>query len=185
MANYTLTAKSALGGYPLDQKGLKIREISHFKIFSLGVFKGCDQEFAKVLDEKFDVAAPKPGRANVKGDLSILSIARDQWFLRLPDQDGYGAKDAARDFAKTAAVTDQSDSWVSLELSGRNIVDKLERLCPIDIDKSLFPVNAVARTSMAHLGVIITRMCDTPEGHSCFLLLSPSSSAKSFLHALN
>ena len=55
----------------------------------------------------------------------------------------------------------------------------LERLCPLDLHESAFPVGAAQRTVMEHMGAVILR-----EGTDEFLLLSASSSAASFLHAV-
>jgi len=84
----------------------------------------------------------------------------------------------AQELATTAAVTDQSDSWVVLEVSGERSHDVLERICPIDLHDSQFPDGAVARTMMEHLSVIVVRSSNR------FVLLSPRSSADSFRHAL-
>lgn len=184
MANYSLTAKSPLDGYSMDHKGIAISEISGFMTLSLGAFKDCEKALKATLKKKLGLTLPQPGDAMVEGDLSILSVARDQWFIRFPEKDGDIVTDMANDLKDLAAITDQSDSWVEIEMSGSKVREKLERLCPIDLHPDAFPVNAVARTSMEHLGVIIMRLKDSADDHACFLLLSPRSSAKSFLHAL-
>ena len=84
----------------------------------------------------------------------------------------------AANLAQKCIVTDQSDSWVTLEVKGAHTLDVLERICPINMNKETFTVGFVARTSMEHLGVIIFRL----EGS--YLLLSARSSAESFLHSL-
>jgi len=78
-----------------------------------------------------------------------------------------------------AYCTDQSDSWVTLELTGPNALHALERICPVDLRPDIFTVGSVARTTMEHLGVIIARV-----GEDQYWLMSASSSAESFLHAI-
>ena len=69
--------------------------------------------------------------------------------------------------------------WVALDISGPKARDALERICPIDLHDDAFAIMDLARTTMEHLGVIILR---TDEER--WRLLSASSSARSFLHAL-
>ena len=57
--------------------------------------------------------------------------------------------------------------------------EALRRLCPIDLAGAQFPLNASARTVMEHMGAIVVRV-----SVDSFLLLSASSSAKSFWHAV-
>ncbi|MDX1786447.1 MAG: sarcosine oxidase subunit gamma, partial [Roseovarius sp.] len=64
-------------------------------------------------------------------------------------------------------------------ISGPGSLAALERICMLDLHPDAFKVNAVARTVMEHMGAIIART-----GEDTYLLLSASSSAKSFLHAI-
>ena len=58
--------------------------------------------------------------------------------------------------------------------------EALERICPLDLHPDAFGVDHAARTVMEHLGVLIIRT-----GEEAYLLLSASSSAGSFQHALH
>ena len=117
-----------------------------------------------------------------------MPTAQNQWFLCF-DDDGANPVDAAKallgkSLSKQIAMTDQSDSWVVLALSGPQSRQTLERICPIDCSASAMPVGTTARTIMEHLGAIITRRPDGDDGEPCFWLLSARSSATSFLHAI-
>ena len=79
----------------------------------------------------------------------------------------------------TGYTTDQTDNWVILEVSGKATLSALERLCPLNLDLDAFPVGASGRTVMEHMGALIVRT-----GEDSFLLMSASSSAKSFAHAV-
>jgi len=78
-----------------------------------------------------------------------------------------------------AYTTDQTDVWTGLMLDGLLARTALERICPIDLHPDAFAEGAAARTVMEHLGVLIIRT-----GPDAYLLLSASSSAGSFLHAV-
>jgi len=175
VADLTLTAKSALDGFRLEAEGARLVEITGYALVSIA---GLSDELRSTLMEKRDLELPATGRAtfNAVRQMTLMSVARDQWFLRLPEN--AGALDGLDD---VAALTDQSDSWVQIELAGPAARDTLERLLPIDIHPAAFPEGTVARSVIEHLGVIVLRQ---PSEEDSFLLLSPRSSAKSFLHAL-
>jgi len=78
-----------------------------------------------------------------------------------------------------AYVTDQSDSWVMLQINGENALRAMERISPIHLSPSAFPPGSIARTSMEHLSAIVMA-----EDDSTLTLLSPISSAESFWHAV-
>ncbi|WP_229802146.1 sarcosine oxidase subunit gamma [Paramylibacter ulvae] len=103
-------------------------------------------------------------------DCRVIQTQRDQWFI-IGDANGIRTK-----FDYT---TDQTDGWVTLEISGENTISALERICPINLHPDQFQIGHAARTAMEHMGCIILRT-DTQTFH----LFSASSSAESFLHAV-
>ncbi|MEM9813638.1 MAG: hypothetical protein AAF913_13310, partial [Pseudomonadota bacterium] len=76
-------------------------------------------------------------------------------------------------------VTDQTHAWAILEVRGPGIQAAFERLVPLDLDPEMFPPGAAARTALEHMAAIVLR-----REAERFLLLSASSSAQSFLHAV-
>ncbi len=139
------------------------------------------------LEETIDLSWPDPGRFSASETAStdpggtplmLMWLAPDQCMLLAPRQDSrltrfIGSLDG------TGYATDQTDNWVALRLSGDLAVPGLERICPLDLHESAMPIGTAARTVMEHLAVIILR-----ESADGFLLLSPSSSARSFHHAV-
>lgn len=61
------------------------------------------------------------------------------------------------DVAKHAAVSDQSDAWACVELSGAGGEAVLARLVPIDLRIAHFAPDATARTLVGHMNAAITR----------------------------
>ena len=81
--------------------------------------------------------------------------------------------------SKNSYLTLQTDAWVCIRISGPSALKALERICPINLDPEIFLKDYIARTITEHLGSIV--ICENPNS---YLLMSASSSAKSFLHAL-
>ena len=59
---------------------------------------------------------------------------------------------------KFAILTDQSDAWVILRMSGDLIEDVLMRLSPVDARLKTFKVGSVVRTGLLHVNVTLHRI---------------------------
>lgn len=175
-----LTATTPLNGHDETIAGTRLAEARGLAIVSLAQPMGGAEGFDKALTEAFDAARPEPGRSTVGADgARVVWTAPDQVFA-IFDHDAPDA--VAVVGAKTggaAYLTGQTDNWCALALAGPLARTALERICPIDLHPDAFPVDAAARTVMEHLGALIVR-----RGDDDYLLLSASSSAGSFLHAV-
>ncbi len=201
----SLTAQSPLGGYEMITDGTSLIEVTGLSMVSVAPLAGSQTAFQTAMAKLFKtgktsetgktgkIGNPKPN-ATMALDRSgkprciLMPSAQNQWFLCF-DDDGTNPIDAAKallgkSLSKQMAMTDQSDSWVILALSGLHSRQTLARICPIDCSASAMPIGTTARTSMEHLGAIITRRPDEGDHQPCFWLLSARSSATSFLHAI-
>lgn len=182
MADPAPTARSPLDGYARTIGGVALAEETGFALVSAAVPQGGDDAFAAALAEGFGAKRPATG-ASARGDrlaALVLGMQPDQVFILFtpPDPDrAAGTVSAA--LGPAAYVADQSDSWVMLRIAGAGVRAALERICPLDLDDAAFPEGRVARTAMEHLSAIVLR-----DGADSFLLMSPRSSARSFLHAV-
>lgn len=77
---------------------------------------------------------------------------------------------------KSAVVTQQSDAWACVGISGLDADAVLARLCPVDLAK--LPLGAVARTLINHMSAIILV---TDCGYEIFVYRGFS---RSFVHEL-
>jgi len=204
----SLTAQSPLGGYEMITDGTSLIEVTGLSMVSVAPLAGSQVAFQTAMAKLFKTGktsetgkhgntgkngSPKPN-ATMALDRSgkprciLMPSAQNQWFFCF-DDDGTNPIDAAKallgtSLSKQLAMTDQSDSWVILALSGLHSRQTLARICPIDCSASAMPIGTTARTSMEHLGAIITRRPDEGDHQPCFWLLSARSSAASFLHAI-
>jgi hypothetical protein len=76
-------------------------------------------------------------------------------------------------------ITEQTDAWSGVKVSGKRVIECLERICPINLSIETFKVHSFARTIMEHLNTIIIR-----SKRNEFELFTNSSSENSFLHAI-
>ena len=131
-----------------------------------------------------------PNRLVERSDLAITSVALPQGQTLAPpsgataiptgpDQVFLLAPMGAEHDLAGAYATDQTHGWAILDLSGPDSVSAFVRCCHRDLHPDSFAVGASARTVMEHLSVVILR-----QAKDGFRLMSPSSSAASFLHAV-
>lgn len=177
MANSSLQATSPLNGYHQRFGSTSLSEVSDLSIYSIGLALHADAALASVRN-KLGVEWPITGQSTLSDNTTyrLLGLQSDQVFALVT---GDAAQLNLPELDESAYTTDQSDSWVGLLIDGSTSRTALERVCPIDLHPSVFPVGQVTRTTMEHLAVIV--LC---EAENRFLLLSPTSSAQSFLHAI-
>jgi len=181
VAELSLTALSPLGGYERQFGNALLRENTDLAIVAVSIPRGSAAQIAEAVTQAYQCDMPATGQSVLSqdGKTRLLGMAADQFFVIY----AYDGLDAVQQVSKAlngqGYFVDQSHNWVALTLSGPLCRAALERICPINLHPEKFPLNAMARTQMEHLSAVVVRT--EPDG---FLLLSPSSSAQSFLHAV-
>lgn len=174
-----LKAEPFLGGYSLDLGDVSVAEVTDVAIVSVATPLNGDDALASAVQAAWGCGLPAPRGTSSSSDGSVTLIfsTPDQTLAILPAVDGLAVTGVAATLGDTGYYTEQTDNWVGLRVSGAKAIAALERICPLDL--ATMPVGGAERTVMEHLGVFIMR-----EAEDRFLLLSGSSSAKSFLHAV-
>jgi heterotetrameric sarcosine oxidase gamma subunit len=163
-----LIAKSALDGRSVTLVGVTLAELSVGPISSIAVFPGGAKAVAKGL-KTHGLSFPAPNTFVEKKGARIVWTGREQAFL-------VGVEPMALD---GAAVTDQSDAWAVLGLSGVAAVDVLARLVPLDLRLAAFPVGSAVRSGLNHMNAVILRT-----GDYAFELMVFRSMARTAWHEL-
>ena len=181
MASYSLSAVSPAGGLHLQQDQIEITEVRDRAVVSLAVPNGRQSQLEDRIESRFGVALPQTGKStqSQRDNARLLGLARDQFFVKFDEGPDDPAAHIKELVGESGYVVDQSDSWVMLSVQGANSRSMLERLCPLNLSPAVFAVGDVARTVMEHHAAIILR-----EGDDRYLLMSPRSSAESFVHAV-
>lgn len=172
-----LIAKPALGHPPLTLAGTTLAEADWTPIHSIAAFPGRE----KALDQSLGTLGlgfPLPNRwvqqtlpdnkASDETGARMVWAGRDQAFL-------FGAVPPAD---LPAAVTDQSDGWVILTLTGPEARAVLFRLVPLDL-RHLGPGDC-ARSALNHMPLLLI-----VEAADRFRLLTFRSMARTAWHELH
>ncbi len=177
-----LAAGTFLGGYAKTFGRVSLAEVTGMELLHVAVPQGGQGELSARIEAATGLAWPPPGKFSVPEDGGpgmMLWLAEDQCMIASAADEGGSPARLAEAIGGAGYCTGQTDNWIVLRLAGDGAVAALERICPLDLDESVSPAGSAARTSMEHLPVIMLR-----ESAAGFILLSASSSAASFLHAV-
>jgi len=178
---FSLKAEPFLSGFIRDIDGTVLTEVTDQSLVSIAQPLDGREALQKAVKSAWGCALPAPGQsaAGKDGPLRLICMGADAYMVLMPADGPLAVPDVTRALGRAGYYTEQSDNWVILRLSGPLAIAALERICPIDLHPNVLPAGSFARTSMEHLGAIVMRDSDNR-----FLLISPSSSARSFLHAV-
>ena len=179
MADFALEAAPLLGGLDKTIGEGRIVERDDLALVSVAVPLNGDAALKKALKDGWGLDRPAPKQTTNAGDTTAVSMTADQLMLVFPHATPDANAVVKGKLNGAGYTTDQTDSWVVLEVSGKATLSALERLCPLNLDLDAFPVGASGRTTMEHMGALIVRI-----GEESFFLMSASSSAASFAHAV-
>ncbi len=161
-----LIAKPALGLAPVTHAGTTLAEAPLARITAIAPFAGHEHAVSTALHPLgLGFPAPNTAQTAVAGD--IIWTARAQAFLL----------GAAPPTDLPAAVTDQSDAWVTLTLTGPQARATLNRLVPLDLRAA--QQGQAFRSALNHMPLILI-----VDGPDAFRLMTFRSMARTAWHEL-
>jgi sarcosine oxidase subunit gamma len=146
-------------------------------VASLIVGAGGEAALAQAVKARFGLDLPMTPAATQSAAHALLWAGPGQWLLIAGTRAGFD--EDIRALSGFAAVSEQSDGKAVLRLSGSKIREALAKGCKVDLHPSAFPVDAVALTSIAYIGVHLRRAADGPDG-AVFDIMVARSMAGSF-----
>jgi len=168
-----LDAKPLLGGLKKKIGEAILAEVTNTTLLAMALPNGKEGPAKTAIKTHFGATVPTALKSSHSKDKKtrLVETQPDQIFAIVE-----GRMKSTKSLEAKAYITDITDGWVQLRLSGANAMAALERLSKVDLR---MPVGGSARTDLEHMGALIVRE-DTDQ----YLLLSMSSSAKSFAHAI-
>ena len=181
MVKYKLKSSLTLNNYKVEINSIRISALPKKEIYSLAIKLGKDKKASNLIENIYNCPIPKPGKSEVayKHSLKVLRLSTDQLFIIFDSQHLHEIESNFRKLAEAFYITEQTDAWSGVKVSGKRIIECLERICPINLSIETFKVHSFARTIMEHLNTIIIR-----NKRNEFELFTNSSSENSFLHAI-
>jgi heterotetrameric sarcosine oxidase gamma subunit len=156
------------GLLPLSVGGLELAEVPQAQIFSVAPFKGQERAVSAKLKDQIGMGLSAPNRTTGKGAQAVQWFGHGVWLVT-----------ADVDLNGLAAVTNQSDGWAIVRISGAGVENVLARLVPVDLRAAVFKNGHTARTMLGHMTVSVTRT-----GANAFEILAMRSMAGTLVHEL-
>lgn len=165
-----IIAKPPLGHAPVTCGTVSLAELPLPRVTSVAPFAGQDKAVAKAL-KTMGLTFPLPNSTvTSKGEGTLIWTGRNQAFLWAADPSPLQG---------LAALTDQTDGWCGLTLTGAAAADVLARLVPVDLRLSTRPPGACIRTGLNHMNAVLWRT-----GPEAFTILTFRSMARTAWHEL-
>jgi heterotetrameric sarcosine oxidase gamma subunit len=149
-------------GQPNGAPGLRVHELTDVALASLVARRGQTTAAASAAARSFGCTLPNRPQAESGPDIAFLWAGPAQWLAVAESATTEFESRLAGPFAGVAAVFDQSDSRVMLELEGPRVRDVLAKGVSIDLGPRAFTAGHVAATLVAHLHVQLWQVDDAP-----------------------
>lgn len=163
-------------GRAATEPGLLVTELTDFELASVQARAGQAANAAAAIRQSFGVCLPDAPRIVAGNDMSFVWSGPDHWLaLSRPAATGIEARLAAS-LQGLAAVCDQSDSRIMLEVRGAKLREVLAKGVSLDLHPRAFSMGAAALTSVSHVSLQFWQTEDAP----AFRLLVARSYFQSF-----
>ena len=188
MTNGTLSPAAPFDGLlPVSATGCGVIAIDRdgLGLATVLVRKGRAGALSQRVRELFGIELPQGPRHVAGGDHAFAGTGPGAW-LAIRESGGNAFASSLQDaLHDLASVSDQSDGYAVLRLTGPKLRDTLAKIVPIDVHPRGFTPGDVASTVVSHMGVTLWRLQDSGDGSPVFELAVFRSLAVSLWHALS
>lgn len=143
--------------------GIVIEPVSGWALASVIARKQRADDVTAKAETLFGTALPIGPKYVQTADVGFVGIAPGRWLAVSAHQPGWDFESCLREaFSDLASVSDQSDAYVLVRLSGPNARDMLAKRIAIDFHPNAFKAGDAAVTSMFLVGVTLWQLDEAP-----------------------
>lgn len=183
-----LTPRAPFAGLPLratTDRGVIVCDRDGLGLATVLVRKAQHETLAQRVQEHFRLELPQGPHRAAAGDLALAGTGPGSWLATCEHGGNAFAIHLREKIGDLASVSDQSDGYAVLRVSGPRIRDTLSKMVPVDVHPRVFRIGNVAATVAAHIGATLWRLDDSKDGSPVFEIAVFRSLAASFWHALS
>ena len=169
---------------PTEGSGVIVRDRDGLGLATVLVKTAMNQALAHRVRECFRIELPHGPRRATAGDIALIGTGPGAWLATHEHAGNALAASLKETIGDLACVSDQSDGYAVLGLSGPKVRDTLMKLVPIDVHPRAFKIGDVAATVAARIGATLWRLEDGADGSPVFEIAVFRSLATSFWIAL-
>lgn len=164
------------GVVALDRDGLGLATVC--------VRQGRNAALAARVRERFGTELPRGPRRAAAGALAFAGIGPQTWLAMREEGGNAFAESLKEAIGDLASVSDQSDGYAVLRLTGPKLRETLAKMIPIDLHPRAFQPGDVVSTTASHIGATLWRL-DDAAGSPVIEIAVFRSLAADFWHALS
>ncbi len=187
MPDSAFAPQSPFAGLPLAAAaggGVLVSDRDGLGLAAVLVRKGRLAALGARLRDRFGIELPDGPRRMAAGEIAFAGTSPGAWLATCENGANSFAASLEEALGGLASVSDQSDGYAVLRLTGQGLRQALVRLVPIDVHPRMFRPGDVAATVAAHIGVTFWRLEDGADGAPVFEIAVFRSLAKSLWHAI-
>ena len=182
-----LKARSAFAGMPValpGSAGVEVIDRDGLGIATVLVRRGQAAALAQRVHERFGIDLPSAARRVVAGDIAFACTGPGAWLATCEDGANAFCGQVKEAIGESASVSDQSDGYAVLRLSGPRVREALAKVIPLDLHSRVFEAGHVASTVASHIGVTLWRLDDGADKAPVFEIVASRSFAGSLWHSI-
>jgi heterotetrameric sarcosine oxidase gamma subunit len=176
-----LVAPTPFSGAP----GVIAQDRDGLGLATIIVRRGQLEPLAQRIRENYDIELPRGSIRASAREVAFLGVGPDSWLASKERGGNDFAASLRAAVGPIASVSDQSDGYAVLRLSGSKVREALAKLSLIDLHPRTFRPGDAASTVASHIGVTLWRSDDAPDGSSVFEIAMFRSLAAEFWQALS
>ena len=170
---------------PAARRGVTVSDRDGLGLATVLARKGQSDALIQRVHERFRIELPRGPRRATARDIALAGTGPGAWLASCEQGGNAFAVSLREAIGDLASVSDQSDGYAVLRLSGPRVRDTLCKLVPVDVHPRAFKVGDVAVTVAAHIGATLWRLEDDTPDSSVFEIAIFRSFATSFWRALS
>jgi sarcosine oxidase subunit gamma len=158
------TRYSPLAGLPPAPAGIALNERAYIGKVNLRGDKS-DLEFASAIRAALDVDLPvAPNTVASNDNYTVYWLGPDEWMLHCAQNGQSDIVSRLQELLRSrhAAVTDVSDYYVVIRMSGEKAREVLSKGTPFDVHPRAFKPGACAQTCFGHASILLHCLDDAP-----------------------
>jgi sarcosine oxidase subunit gamma len=148
------------------------------------VKRGQIDALAQRIRERYAIDLPRGNFRKEAHRVAFCGLGPETWLATSEKAGNEFSASLREEIGALASISDQSDGYAVLRLTGSKVRDTLAKLIPIDVHPGAFKPGDVASTVASHIGITLWRLDDAAEGSPVFEIAVFRSLAGSFWHAL-
>ena len=176
-----LDAASAASG---SRRGVIVGDRDGLGLATVIARRGQIEALAQRIRERYEIELPRGNVRKEAHGVAFAGLGPETWLATSEMGGNEFSASLREEIGALASISDQSDGYAVLRLSGTKVRDTLAKLILIDVHPRAFKPGDVASTVASHIGITLWRLDDAADGTPVFEIAVFRSLAGNFWHVL-